>query len=255
MNAHTKQNKYHVAHVRQLPVWAKVAGLIIFAAMAYIASQYVVGAVVGALGLIGVTWQLTSPVSLLILRVVVYILMVAMLLGGMWLYRRHLSLADIGLVRLAQWRDIGLSLVGALAYVALTLIVATIAQKVPGYDSAQVQDLGFSRLYSTELLVAFIALVILTPIFEEIIFRGFLYGRLRKFKVIPWWVSAMIVSALFGLAHMQWNVGLDVFCLSMVACVLRELTDSIWAGILLHMMKNMLAFVVTFVFVQSFIGG
>jgi membrane protease YdiL (CAAX protease family) len=54
-------------------------------------------------------------------------------------------------------------------------------------------------------------------------------------------------SVLFGLIHGQWNVGVDVFVLSMVACSLREVTGSIWAGILLHMLKNALAFYIIFV--------
>jgi membrane protease YdiL (CAAX protease family) len=54
------------------------------------------------------------------------------------------------------------------------------------------------------------------------------------------------VSALFGLAHMQWNVAIDVFVLSMVACYLRELTGSIWAGIILHCLKNLIAFIALF---------
>ena len=74
-------------------------------------------------------------------------------------------------------------------------------------------------------------------------FRGMLYGGLRRSKM-PWWGAAVIVSALFGLAHMQWNVAIDVFVLSMVACYLRELTGGIWAGFMLHMLKNGLAFFV-----------
>ena len=68
---------------------------------------------------------------------------------------------------------------------------------------------------------------------------------------MPWWLPATLVSALFGVAHGQWNVGLDVFVLSMVACGLREATGSIWAGIVLHMIKNMVAFMATFVFVTG----
>jgi abortive infection protein len=93
---------------------------------------------------------------------------------------------------------------------------------------------------------------VLTPLFEELIFRGFLYGKLR-IRAVPWWLSAVVVSALFGLAHMQWNVAIDVFCLSMVACALREVTGSIWAGTLLHIIKNMIAFIIKFVIIQGLV--
>ena len=69
---------------------------------------------------------------------------------------------------------------------------------------------------------------------------------------MPWWGATLLVSVLFGVAHMQWNVGIDVFALSVVMCILRERTNSIWAGFLLHAAKNFVAFYVTFVAVQSF---
>ena len=125
--------------------------------------------------------------------------------------------------------------------------------KVFGVDTSQAQSLGFSQLLGGELLIAFVVLVVLTPLFEEALFRGFLYGRLRQTS-LPWWVPAVIVSLLFGLAHGQWNVGIDVFVLSMVACGLREVTGSIWAGILLHMAKNMVAFFAVFVFTTGIAG-
>jgi membrane protease YdiL (CAAX protease family) len=43
------------------------------------------------------------------------------------------------------------------------------------------------------------------------------------------------------------NVALDVFILSIVMCGLREMTGSIWAGVVLHMMKNGLAFYLLFI--------
>jgi membrane protease YdiL (CAAX protease family) len=88
-------------------------------------------------------------------------------------------------------------------------------------------------------------LVVIAPFAEEILFRGYLYGKLRK--SIPTWLAMVVTSALFGAIHAQWNVGVDVFVLSMVACSLREVTGGIWAGILLHMLKNGLAFYILFI--------
>ena len=42
--------------------------------------------------------------------------------------------------------------------------------------------------------------------------------------------------------HFQWNVGVNVFALSVVLCALREITGTIYAGILTHMIKNGVAF-------------
>jgi membrane protease YdiL (CAAX protease family) len=64
-------------------------------------------------------------------------------------------------------------------------------------------------------------------------------------------VSSVVVSALFGLAHGQWNVAVDVFVMSMVACYLREYTGVIWPGIIIHMIKNFIGFYITFVLLQG----
>lgn len=61
--------------------------------------------------------------------------------------------------------------------------------------------------------------------------------------------SSLVVSMVFGILHGQWNVGVNVFALSLVMCLLREYTGSVWAGIVLHMTKNALAFYMLFVHV------
>ena len=52
----------------------------------------------------------------------------------------------------------------------------------------------------------------------------------------------LIVSILFGVLHGQWNVGVNVFALSLVLCGLREITGTIYAGMIVHILKNALAF-------------
>ena len=92
----------------------------------------------------------------------------------------------------------------------------------------------------------------IAPIAEEVVFRGWLYGKFRS--KMPAYLSIVLVSALFGLMHGQWNVGINVFCLSIVLCLLREVTGTIWSGIVLHMLKNGLAFYLLFVN-QSYLMG
>ena len=52
--------------------------------------------------------------------------------------------------------------------------------------------------------------------------------------------------------HGQWNVGINVFAMSIVLCVMREITGSIYSGILLHMLKNMLAFYLLYIATLGF---
>ena len=63
------------------------------------------------------------------------------------------------------------------------------------------QDVGFSNLINNrDFIVAFLSLVVVAPIVEEIIFRGWLYGKLRA--RIPALPAILAVSALFGFVHL-----------------------------------------------------
>ena len=91
-----------------------------------------------------------------------------------------------------------------------------------------------------------IMLVLVAPIVEELIFRGLLQTKLKKSKM-PVWLVILVVSFVFALAHGQLNVAIDVFVLGIMLSVLREKTESIWSSVLVHIMKNFLAFYVLFV--------
>lgn len=153
---------------------------------------------------------------------------------------------ELGLRSTPTWTDIGLSLVGFIASALLAWVLTWIFTLIPGFDAEQAQDVGFSYFLSGgERAIAFLMLVVIAPIVEEIIFRGWLYGKLRaRLGMVA---SILITSALFGLVHMQWNVGVNVFALSVVCCVLREVTGTIYAGILTHMIKNGVAFYLVYV--------
>lgn len=219
---------------------------LIASVLIYLGVQYLFVFVVQLALMLGAQWDVMSNSGLLVYRSLLYVATAGVLAGAMWYRYKRLSLSDISLTRLLSWKDIGLSIAGVVLYIIATMVVLGIAGALFGVNTTESQNLGLTRLSSHEVMTAFFVLVLITPFFEEVLFRGFLYGRLRQAKV-SWWIPAIVVSALFGLAHGQWNVGLDVFCLSMVACALREVTGSIWSGILLHMVKNLIAFLVVYV--------
>lgn len=131
-------------------------------------------------------------------------------------------------------------------YMGATVLAATVASFAPWIDIDQVQETGFQDLgLPLEYVAAFIALVILPPIAEELVFRGYLFGRLRE--KFGFWLSSIVVSIVFGIVHMQWNVAVDVAVLSLFLCYLRERTGSIWASIVLHAIKNGVAYFLLFI--------
>lgn len=156
------------------------------------------------------------------------------------------SREEMGLRGLPTWTDLGLSAVG---YVVSTLLAAGLTYLFSffsWFDAGQAQETGFSiYMNSGEKNIAFITLVVVAPIVEEVIFRGWLYGKLRsKMGVIA---AMLVTSVVFGVMHFQWNVGVNVFALSVVLCGLREITGTIYAGILTHMIKNGVAFFLLYI--------
>lgn len=185
-----------------------------------------------------------------ILSALVYLFALVLVVGVMWWLRGWTvrQLRDrLGLKRSIQWKDLGTAIIGYVPYILVSIaITVMVTLFVPGFDVAEQQELGFDSLQgSLEFVLAFIALVVLAPIAEELLFRGYLFGTLRR--MIAFWPSTIIVSALFGLVHGQWNVALDTFALSIILCFMREHTKSVWAPILLHMLKNGVAFSLLFV--------
>jgi len=160
----------------------------------------------------------------------------------------------IGLRDFPTWTDIGLAPAGFIVYLLIVAALTAIFNFFPWFQANEVQEIGFSTYaIGLDRVIAFVTLVVIAPIAEEVIFRGWLYGKLREKiseSISEVWstiISIFLVSLLFGIMHGQWNVGVNVFALSIVLCGLREITGTIYAGILLHMLKNGLAFYLLFV--------
>lgn len=153
---------------------------------------------------------------------------------------------ELGLIGLPTWTDIGLAPIAFVASLIIaSALTATFSLIFPNFDMTQAQNVGFSNLAgSLDRIVAFFTLVILAPILEECIFRGWLYGKLRSIISAP--IAILLVSLVFGIAHGQWNVGITTFAMSIIMCFLREITGTTYSGILMHMIKNGVAFYLLF---------
>jgi membrane protease YdiL (CAAX protease family) len=91
------------------------------------------------------------------------------------------------------------------------------------------------------------------PMCEETIFRGFLFGTLRKWHLplagreLGPWVAAVIVGILFGLAHTgsaNTEYLIPLGFLGFTLCLVRWRTRSIYPGMALHSANNSVALAV-----------
>jgi len=229
--------------------WLKVLAFPVWVFIGFVCANFLASGILLLISSFGINLDsVNSAVLNSTVAALMYVLTLLIVIGLPWLIKnKRTTLKDVGLNRLMSWFDILITPVGLVAYLILTLLLTMLAtQLFPWFDVQQVQDTGFSQLGQRyEYILAFVTLVIIAPFAEETLFRGYLYGKLKK--IIPFWVAILITSLLFGLAHGAWNVGVDTFALSIVLCLLREVTGGIWASILLHMTKNGIAFYVLFI--------
>jgi uncharacterized protein len=95
------------------------------------------------------------------------------------------------------------------------------------------------------LIAAGFLIVVCAPIAEEVFFRGFLYGGLRR--ALPVLPAALISSVLFGVAHLATGnlaVAVQLAVFGVVAAGLYEYRGNLWGPIALHTVNNTIAFLV-----------
>lgn len=177
-------------------------------------------------------------------------------MGLLWVLLRKLraGFKVLGFSRAPQWRDALITAAGFFVYFVLLITATVIASQFLGLNTDQEQDIGFeqAKAGSGGLALVFLSLVIIPPIVEEIVFRGFLFGGLRTRLSLGW--AIVITSALFAAPHLLggfsgllWIAAVDTFVLSLVLCYVREKTGALWAPIGIHAVKNSLAFIAIFV--------
>lgn len=198
--------------------------------------------------------KVNQPVWMTVYTALAYLvaMLLCILLPHFLLKKFRTKREELGLTGLPTWTDIGLAPIGLIVYFLLaTALVAFFTflseQGIfPWFDASEAQEVGFSNLYASfDRIVAFTSLVVIAPIAEEVIFRGWLYGKLRaRLSLVP---AILLTSILFGAVHGQWNVGINVFAMSIIMCLQREITGTVYSGIILHMIKNGIAFYLLYI--------
>ena len=151
--------------------------------------------------------------------------------------------------------NVAQTLASVFIYVVTITIAYLIKQFIPGFNLEQRQQVGFNPSTITtqfELILVYFTLAVLAPVAEETLFRGYLFGKIRRyFSVVP---TVFITAFIFSVMHLgvgfltdlQWNVALATFVLGITLGWLRAATDNLWASIVLHMLQNTVAFLLLF---------
>ncbi len=237
---------------------AYTVGLALWTSFAFISAQYAAAIVLYAFAyVVPSLGSLNESVSTTLFAALAYSLA---LVGAVYLPRivgLRTSREELGVTRWPAWRDIGAFLLAIVPYILLTMLLVTVVDLIWAINTEQQQEIPFAQpVLRIEYIVAFVTLVVLAPLAEELLFRGYLLGKLQK-KMHPY-VAIGISALVFGAMHLpakelQWAVAIDTFALGIVLGVLRVHTGSVWASVLLHSLKNGIAYYFLFIAPQ-FLG-
>lgn len=130
---------------------------------------------------------------------------------------------------------------------AISLILAGFQIMFPSVFQ-QYEELSKSfDLNTITPLVMFFIVGLLGPLAEEMLFRGMIYGKLRRaFSV---WPAAVISALLFGLFHANWVQGVYAAIFGIILAYIYEKTQTIWGSCLLHVVFNSVSY-----FVEDLMG-
>ena len=174
------------------------------------------------------------------LFIVNFLLAVVIFHRFLWQSARH-SLQHPG--RTFCWMGIGFGVY----FGGNTLVTMLVTSLAP--DFANANDASILAMVQEHFWLMAICVVILVPITEEVLYRGLVFGTLRRKSR---WAAYIVSVCAFSILHVISYIGTMPplhLCLSFlqylpagIALALAyDKTDSVWTGILIHASNNLLA--------------
>lgn len=136
---------------------------------------------------------------------------------------------------------IGLAVLAWFVYILFAGLLTPLLQ--PDQEDVT-RELGTDKDEFGSVAVAAFLIVIAAPLSEEMFFRGFMFGGLRRSMSI--WPAALISAAVWGSLHLgAGNIGVAVqlAVFGVILAWLYERSGTLWAPVLAHTINNTIAFV------------
>jgi len=160
--------------------------------------------------------------------------------GGAWV--------RLGLRRLPVWVVILMPPLALFLQVLTGIISEILSPLLGGMKNPQGCDI--SQAFGPDPLLGVIGIAVIAPIVEEIAFRGFIYGGLRRRWGVT--VSVLVSSLVFALAH-TFSVGGSIlllgpslFIAGAALALVYERSRSLVPGMVLHASFNLIAVIAIF---------
>lgn len=155
-----------------------------------------------------------------------------------FLRKYQVSWRTLGISRFPVWRSLfSIALIFIGFAILISAVFFLIEALMPNFnvDEPQVNEFTANRS-----AISLWALVLIPPILEETVFRGFTFPAFSRKRGVVF--GAVVSSALFGFAHFQANIIVYTFILGLLLCWLYTRTGSIVPGMGLHMLNNYVAY-------------
>src|SRR3954452_11651654 len=146
------------------------------------------------------------------------------------------ALFNLGVRRFRPYRALGYAVLVFVGFLAFLIVWQQLLNIGEQDDLAQ--ELG-AKDSSVNLVAVGVLVCVVAPIAEELFFRGFMYGALRR--SIGWIAAALITGVVFGIVHAGGTdavflVPLGV--LDFLLCWLYRQTSSLLPGMAVHAFNN-----------------
>jgi membrane protease YdiL (CAAX protease family) len=178
------------------------------------------------------------PISGAVFQAVITFWVTVLLLAvGFLIYRGQNPVRLFGL-RPANWqRCLGVGLLGIAGIFPVILLMQKL---LFGWFPEAVGDRTVEFLRTTATSGDWLAVVLMAavvaPLAEEIFFRGYLYGVVRRYG--GRWAAIGVTALLFAAIHGNAVGFAPLVLLGVVFAVAYELTGSLWTNILMHAVFN-----------------
>ncbi|MCP4650060.1 MAG: tetratricopeptide repeat protein [PVC group bacterium] len=162
------------------------------------------------------------------------------------LVKNRQNLQDIGFKAVKIGRLIRLSLTAVGSILLFNVCYFYLFFAITGHspEGQFISKVISSSKTASQITPLFLFVVILGPLAEEMIFRGFIFSSLRRYSGIK--VAVIISAILFGAFHLQITLLLPIAFMGIVFACLFERTRSLYPAMFVHLIWNLVAFSAAF---------
>jgi membrane protease YdiL (CAAX protease family) len=145
------------------------------------------------------------------------------------------TLSELGMARFRA-SDLRRGFIGAVTAWFAVAVTSALYDALTRREHHQNELALFHHLDPMQTCVAVTTAVVLAPLFEELLFRFFLFNAFLRYMPVS--LAVVLSSAIFGIAHGQFDVALLLAVCGMVLALVYYRSGSFWANSVAHACFN-----------------